>query len=267
MRSTKNDTLVVLGMHRSGTSMMSAILHHLGISLGDNSSIYGPDTHNTKGYYENKSIVLCNEKLLSNKVIEIFPEIINWACIKDTTTLDSLGWILGAYLPVFSKKDCTDYTEKITLDSFLSVKDGVSRDTPVLIKDPRLSLTLPLWQNSTKIRAAIIMVRNPFSVAESLLKRNLICYELSLYLWTIYTFSALKFTEKIPKIIIDYESTIYKKNETIDSILSFLDTLHINPSITQINNAKKHIKYDMDHSIRNFPNKKMITTQIFTIKL
>lgn len=56
-------TIVVLGMHRCGTSMTAGILHHLGVHMGD----YGfkPNGWNEKGYFENRYITEINEKILS----------------------------------------------------------------------------------------------------------------------------------------------------------------------------------------------------------
>ena len=45
-----NTCIVVLGMHRSGTSLVAGILYRLGVNMG--SAFRAPDRHNTGGYYE-----------------------------------------------------------------------------------------------------------------------------------------------------------------------------------------------------------------------
>lgn len=54
--------LLVVGMHRSGTSLLGGILQRLGVSLqGD--TITG-DQHNPEGYFEWDAVVAIQERLL-----------------------------------------------------------------------------------------------------------------------------------------------------------------------------------------------------------
>ena len=55
-------SIVVLGMHRSGTSVLTRGLQGLGVHLGDDFVDTQPD--NPTGYWENKGIVDLNERLL-----------------------------------------------------------------------------------------------------------------------------------------------------------------------------------------------------------
>ena len=48
----KSDCFIVLGMHRSGTSMIAKFLHTLGINMGN--TFRAPDQHNIFGYYEDQ---------------------------------------------------------------------------------------------------------------------------------------------------------------------------------------------------------------------
>ena len=55
--------VIVLGMHRSGTSALAGILHHLGVELGDRLMQASPD--NPRGYWEHRDIVAVNHKLMA----------------------------------------------------------------------------------------------------------------------------------------------------------------------------------------------------------
>src|SRR5579864_4713795 len=55
--------LVVLGMHRSGTSALTGMLHHLGVALGDRLMAATPD--NPRGYWEHGDIVAIHERLMA----------------------------------------------------------------------------------------------------------------------------------------------------------------------------------------------------------
>ena len=56
--------ILILGMHRSGTSALSGVLSMLDVYLGTNNM--PGDKHNQKGYFENNNIVPLNEKLLKS---------------------------------------------------------------------------------------------------------------------------------------------------------------------------------------------------------
>ena len=51
--------LVVLGMHRSGTSAFTGILEILGLNLG--TKMLETQEDNPKGFFENKYVVLAND--------------------------------------------------------------------------------------------------------------------------------------------------------------------------------------------------------------
>src|SRR5580700_7972119 len=56
--------LVVLGMHRSGTSALAGMLHHLGVALGNR--LMPATSDNPRGYWEHAEIVAANERLLAS---------------------------------------------------------------------------------------------------------------------------------------------------------------------------------------------------------
>lgn len=55
-------TIVVLGMHRSTTSLMAKGLHECGVKMGD--SVLGPMKSNPWGHYEDLDFVLLNDEIL-----------------------------------------------------------------------------------------------------------------------------------------------------------------------------------------------------------
>ncbi|HDD45193.1 MAG TPA: glycosyltransferase [Candidatus Desulfofervidus auxilii] len=56
-------TIVVLGMHRSGSSMIARILYNMGVNMGKN--LMKPDGANPTGYYENWDFVHLNNEILA----------------------------------------------------------------------------------------------------------------------------------------------------------------------------------------------------------
>lgn len=57
-----NNVLVVAGMHRSGTSLLSQWLHGCGLHLGDD--LLGPAGGNVQGHFEDKSFLRLHEAIL-----------------------------------------------------------------------------------------------------------------------------------------------------------------------------------------------------------
>src|SRR5688572_28881884 len=56
--------LCVLGMHRSGTSVLSRLLNILGVYLGPQRAISNVGYDNPKGYWEHHPIALLNDEIL-----------------------------------------------------------------------------------------------------------------------------------------------------------------------------------------------------------
>lgn len=59
---TEQKTVIVLGMHRSGTSMTAGILKELGVSMGDR--LYPASEWNPKGHYEDLDFLQLNNRIL-----------------------------------------------------------------------------------------------------------------------------------------------------------------------------------------------------------
>src|SRR6202035_743232 len=55
--------IIVLGMHRSGTSALTGMLHHLGVALGER--LMPATADNPRGYLEHIDIVAAHERILS----------------------------------------------------------------------------------------------------------------------------------------------------------------------------------------------------------
>jgi hypothetical protein len=58
----KNQFILVVGPHRSGSSLVAAALHSLGVNLGK--QFIAPNEDNPKGFFEDEDIVRFNDRLL-----------------------------------------------------------------------------------------------------------------------------------------------------------------------------------------------------------
>lgn len=156
---------IVVGMHRSGTSMLAGLLHQNGISMGMH--FREPLPENPKGFFEEEAFRQVNERVLRNS-----------------------GYVVSEWSPSYrgvsiTAEDSEQARSLVTRSDLLSDSWGW--------KDPRTCLTLTMWLNalveldlieSTKI---IVIRRNIWSVAQSLLnRRNVHSLNHGAKIWRMY---------------------------------------------------------------------------------
>lgn len=140
--------ILVLGMHRSGTSLVAKSLECLGVSLGDDAEWYGPD--NQSGFWEGRAILNLDELVLQRYGAQ-------WHSLDVDLTK-----------PVIIS-DLTAHAQRILGDKL--------RRFPLLgIKEPRMCRLLPFWKPILyKIGCQVSVVttwRRDTEIAKSLEKRN-----------------------------------------------------------------------------------------------
>jgi hypothetical protein len=143
--------LLVLGMHRSGTSAIAGALGVLGVPLGSRLLDAGPD--NAGGYWEHRGAVLLDEQLL--------------------LALD-MDWDDPRALP----PDWLDSAAASRAGAGIRalVTDEFANESLWALKDPRQCRLLPLWRRELAalgVQSAVLMVlRHPDEIASSLLARD-----------------------------------------------------------------------------------------------
>ncbi|MCP4466502.1 MAG: hypothetical protein GY813_07120, partial [Halieaceae bacterium] len=149
MSANPRPIVVVLGMHRSGTSAIAGLLEQLGASLGN--CLIPAAADNTLGFFEDAECVALNDEILSEL---------------------GLGW-----------QSCSaivwnEATQQLLQTRFAERAIGIVRrltrhDAPVTaVKDPRMSRLLPFWQQifvHANVAARYLWVtRSPNAVCQSL---------------------------------------------------------------------------------------------------
>jgi len=180
--------IVVLGMHRSGTSALTRGLKLLGVELGDR-LMDGVAGENEKGFWEDTDFYKINEQLLSilRSSWDGLREL-DFQCLND------------------EKFSNLKNTAKELLEERL--KDGVTFG----FKDPRTSVLLPFWQQifyELGIQEQyVIVVRNPVDVALSLESRNSFPKEKSFYLWAKHICSSLENINDKSTVIVSFNKLL-----------------------------------------------------------
>lgn len=192
--------IVILGMHRSGTSMVSGIINKLGVFGGDAMALEQASKWNPKGYWESPELRHANNRILSAVGRR-------WDRVHalDEAMLESQRERISAI--------CKELQP--ILQAFGQHGDWA-------VKDPRMCLLLPVWRGFLRNPVAVLVVRNPVEVAESLHKRDQLPYVAGVALWEFYTRAALRHSRGMPRFLVDYNALLDDPAAEIERLRSFL---------------------------------------------
>ncbi|MCC2632545.1 MAG: glycosyl transferase family 2 [Ramlibacter sp.] len=186
MNTGNKKVVVVLGMHRSGTSAITRALETMGVQLGDH--LMPPAAgNNEKGFFEDVEINAINIDLLK--------------------ALDN-DWQALAPIPVTEL--LSDKYADLRLRAIAVLRSRLQQAGPFGFKDPRVCRLLPFWQQVFAHLglddAYVIALRNPLSVARSLEKRDRLPREKCYYLWLEHMMASVTGTRGKPRVVVDYDS-------------------------------------------------------------
>lgn len=209
-------TVIVLGMHRSGTSVTAGVLKRLGVDVG-RKLLPGPG-YNPTGFFENLEFVNLNANILR-----------------------SLG---GNW----RKPPPQEAILKRARENASKIEEVVKRNIRELwgFKDPRTALTIealhPYLPNVHVVRTR----RSPKAIAQSLKSRDGMDEALSLELCATYNAHIDEYLKRygVPNITVDYNQLIENPRAVIDRIINFLG---IHPSREQVEEAVRLVVPEYRH--------------------
>ena len=176
------DIVCILGMHRSGTSLVTRMLNLIGVYLGPEHLLLEANFANPTGYWELDGFVSINDEILAR-----------FGGSWDEPPLLSPGWETD---PVID--DLKERARRLIQDTFAKAKIWGW-------KDPRSCITLPFWQQLLPDMRYIISLRSPLDVSRSLEQRDKFSAEKSSDLWLTYVNYALEQSDGKPRLITFYE--------------------------------------------------------------
>ena len=184
-------TVIVLGMHRSGTSCLAGSLQTSDLELGE---VHTANPHNKKGNRENQAVMDLHESLLARNGA-------SWDAPKVTEWDDKHRQMRDAIIESF---------QEIPLWGF---------------KDPRTCFTLAGWLEVLPQTKLVGTFRNPKSVAKSLVTRNqgLGSLEDWYQVWEAYNQRLLHFHRKDAFPIADFDSPDAKYLRSLRAIYQYLE--------------------------------------------
>lgn len=190
MSKVKQRTIAVLGMHRSGTSMLTGSLEEAGLYLGE---VNQRTRNNKKGNKESLYLMDFQESILEknggawhNPLIDI-----KWS------TEDKAA--LKAYIQTFADQKVWGF------------------------KDPRTMFLLDEWRAQIPQLKMVGIYRHPMSVALSLQVRNQFKIQRGLNLWKIYNRRLLDLHKEFNFPIIEFIDKPLKLENSIKAVVDILE--------------------------------------------
>ena len=197
----RKQALVVLGMHRSGTSAFSRVLNLCGAFLPDNRHP-AKLGDNEKGFWEPEEIPQLNERLFKSIGTTWLNEKLNLA---DWNHLHA------------------DFAE----DAAALLETEYGNQTLILIKDPRICLLAAWWDEVLHVSGYeplyVIPLRNPLEVAASLHVRDRLPMETGLALWLRYFDEAEAVTRDSRRVFVAYADLVADWKRCVNKISAAVD--------------------------------------------
>ncbi|ODT94359.1 MAG: hypothetical protein ABS82_10755 [Rhodanobacter sp. SCN 67-45] len=201
MNTSPSTAILIVGMHRSGTSALAGLIGKLGVPLGDH--MLEPGSDNPKGYWEHREVVSVHERLFAGlgsrwDDVRALPE--NWR------------------------------EREVAREATLAISDIISSDfseCPMwAVKDPRLCRLLPLWFEVLQKRCVrpvvLFMVRRPREVSASIEARNHWQPLVGKLLWLRYMTEAITASSAFSREVLLYDDLLADPLATVLGALAKL---------------------------------------------
>jgi len=217
--------ICIAGAHRSGTSMLTRLLHACGLYLGPKDELMPAQADNPDGFWEHLGFVALNDELLSalGGAWDLPPRDENFAHAQ----LDPLRMKARLLIERFNSAGLWGW------------------------KDPRNSLTLPFWQDLLPGMKTLIMVRNPLEVAHSMKERNRTSYSFGLRLWEIYNRRVIETASKQETLVTHYDLFFQDPESELRRIAHFigLPGAAVENAATLVKKRRRHTHFTVEHLI------------------
>ena len=198
--------VAIVGMHRSGTSFVAETIQRMGVPLGR--ELLAANEFNKRGYFEDITVVEIHNKLLVGLQR-------SWGTIRHTFLLPK-DW----------QKTKAAAEAKLALLEYLSQEIEAHREAGIwAVKDPRLSLFLPLWTEVAKELGVnlklVYCLRDKESVAASLERRDKSPRAASRIIWLNYNSYIIQNANDLPTLLVGFEDWQENGDAIIQKLADF----------------------------------------------
>ncbi len=202
-RAARVPAILVVGMHRSGTSVVARLLESRGATLQSRQASANAGATEPPGSGQVDSTTDFCTALLREANAE-------WWKVSE---LDGRG------LPPGFLDEQTN-----VLREQLQAHDGAA---PLVLEDPQWTLLLPLLQDALAGCVVVHVVRNPLEVARALRERDGLPVHLGVALWTAYNLAALQHVEAGRRVFVSFERLLADPTLSSQQLLDKLSALGV----------------------------------------
>jgi hypothetical protein len=218
--------IVVLGMHRSGTSSLAGALVRLGGAAPTH--LMDPAPGNARGFYESPVIMALNDDVLSAADS-------HWADLRRLSR---------------SRIDApTEKALRARALSALAAEYGTSG--PPVLKDPRLcrlmDFSAPVFEEAAWSTRVVIPIRSPFEVALSLQRRDGLPLSVGCLLWLRHVLDAEGDSRGASRSIVDWSRFLADWRGELEQISARLRTPWPNVSRQAFESVGTFLSPDLRH--------------------
>jgi hypothetical protein len=192
--------VLVLGMHRSGTSALTRVLNLLGLDAGRD-VLMGASESNPTGHWEVERLTSFNDRLL-----------------------DELGGRWSAP-PAATPGEVAALADGPWGDEAADLHTEAFADAPWVWKDPRVSLVLPFWRAVLGRDGAepheVVALRDPVEIAASLAARDGMAPAYGLALWERYSRVLLQALDGRRACFVPYERLLAEPEAVARELVAY----------------------------------------------
>lgn len=182
----------IVGMHRSGTSLVAGSFAAGGYFVGLRDVVMEPDPTNPRGFFERRDVQVLNDRLLNSLAS-------NWR-------RPPVPELVSAEQARLSS-DVADVWAKIVAEA---------SGNPIVLKDPRIALLLPAWNAVIGSDLLdVLVVRDPVAIAKSLHRRDGIPLQLGLAIWELTLTSALNGLEGRTVVVLQLDAIVSHQGDLL----------------------------------------------------
>jgi hypothetical protein len=224
----RRNCIIVLGMHRSGTSAMTGVLSHLGAYPGS-ALLTAHESYNPKGFWEHAGIVKVHDALLTKLGS-------SW---DDERRLPDLWWESDA--AAHARQELRDILCHDFGEAHLWV-----------VKDPRICRLLPVWLHVLRefedcTPHFLLILRHPVEVAQSLSNRDRIPQHSACVLWLEHMIQAEHWSRGHPRMAVTYAQLLEDWQSTVARIKAELQLPLLTDDPARIENVRRFLEPALRH--------------------
>lgn len=235
--SRSRTAIIVLGMHRSGTSATAGLLREMGCDLPNN--LMAPNEMNSKGFFESNTITSLNDAILASAGMTWF----------DLNRFPK-SW--------HSSLEALKFREKARA----ALKDQFGASGLFVLKDPRYCRLVPFWEDVFTEHGVqpvyICIQRDPIEVAASLQKWQGIDLLYGQLLWLRHVLDAEITTRGKKRVFVSYDQILSDWREVVERISSNLDLV----LPLSLETAAPGVQKFLSGELRHFASASLTTRQL-----